>query len=380
MTTAFPPGYSRLFATGLFLSMDLPSGPSGSRSATPTPITTAPHTPLLEAATVAGNYTGATTLAVPSFRSSAQRSARRPKLAALRTYSGRTSSSNGSGPPSAGVSSSVPPSPRVVRRRRSSVTLSQNPIAAIKSPTRSAGMSGRAQSFLQAMGSPDKEKRSRQLDAVGEQSAESISAEDMGENAGAGKSKASARSRRALVARKPPPTAPLPVPPNQPRPNLPTLTLNATFPSPNSLSSALAPSHGVLPLPTPSTMNLELLKSSFDDLHRQSARSLLVNVGRSNTTPSPHTSSSLLEGHSWFAARSGGRPRLRKSVATTTGSRDSDMLKHPVEVTCMREAAVQRETSAQDAESKVLVISFQASLVGRFGPLYQAAQLDDIRK
>ncbi|KAF8595135.1 hypothetical protein BDV93DRAFT_515246 [Ceratobasidium sp. AG-I] len=285
MTTASPPGYSRLFATGLFLSMDLPSGPSGSRSATPTPITTAPHTPLLEAATVAGNYTGATTLAVPSFRSSAQRSARRPKLAALRTYSGRTSSSNGSGPPSAGLSSSVPPSPRVVRRRRSSVTLSQNPIAAIKSPTRSAGMSGRAQSFLQAMGSPDKEKRSRQLDAVGEQSVESISAEDMGENAGAGKPKASARSRRALVARKPPPTAPLPALPNQPLPNLPTLTLNTSFPSPNSLSPALTPSPGVLPLPTPGAMELGLHKFSFANVHRRPARSPLVTSMSTNGTP-----------------------------------------------------------------------------------------------
>jgi len=285
MTTASPPGYSRLFATGLFLSTDLPSGPSGSRSATPTPITTAPQTPLLEYPAVTGIYTGAATLAVPSFRSSVQRSSRRPKLAALRTQSARTSSSTGSGPISAGPSSSVPPSPRVVRRRRSSVTLAHNPIAAIKSPTRSAGMSGRAQSFLQALGSPDKERRMRQLDAVGEQSVESISAADLGENAGLGKSTSSARSRRSVVARKPAPTAPLPALPNQPLLSLPTLTLNTTFPSPGSLSPALTPSPGVLPLPTPGALELGLHKFTFANVHRRPARSPLVTSMSTNATP-----------------------------------------------------------------------------------------------
>ncbi|KAG9119847.1 hypothetical protein FRC07_004922, partial [Ceratobasidium sp. 392] len=176
MTTASPPGYSRLFATGLFLSTEIPAPsasapPSDSRSATPTPASTAPQTPMLEFSA---------TLAIPTLASrpvgATSSVARRPKLAALRTHSAKNVNS-ASGPPSAGGagSNSVPASPRV-KRRKSSVTLAHNPIAAIKSPTRSAGMSGRhAQSVLQSLGSPTKDtRRAWSLDIVGERSMEGI--------------------------------------------------------------------------------------------------------------------------------------------------------------------------------------------------------------
>ncbi|KAG8738173.1 hypothetical protein FRC10_007166 [Ceratobasidium sp. 414] len=285
--TASPPGYSRLFATGLFLSTEIipmAAAPSGSRSATPTPITTAPQTPMLESAAPIATYTGSATLAVPPFSSS--RSARRPKLAALRTHSVKTASS-GSGPPSAGPkSASVPPSPRVVRRRKSSVTLTHNPIAAIKSPTRSAGMSGRTQSVLQSLGSPVKERRAWSLDVVGERSMEGIDVGQVGRSP-------SARSRRPVVARKPPPTAPLPALPTQPPLVLPTLRLNTTFPSPMTLSPALTPSPNILPAPTPGALDLGLHKFSFAS-HGQSklavprpARSPLVSVSSANADVGP---------------------------------------------------------------------------------------------
>jgi len=286
MATASPPGYSRLFATGLFLSTEIlptAAAPSGSRSATPTPITTAPQTPMLESAAPITAYTGSATLSVPAFSSS--RSTRRPKLAALRTHSAKMASS-GSGPPSAGPkSASVPPSPRVVRRRKSSVTLAHNPIAAIKSPTRSAGMSGRTQSVLQSLGSPVKERRAWSLDVVGERSMEGI---DVGQVASP-----SARSRRPVVARKPPPTAPLPALPAQPPLVLPTLTLNTTFPSPITLSPALTPSPNILPAPTPGAVDLGLHKFSFAS-HSQPklavprpARSPLVLVSSANADVVP---------------------------------------------------------------------------------------------
>ncbi|KAG9086494.1 hypothetical protein FS749_003611 [Ceratobasidium sp. UAMH 11750] len=287
MTTASPPGYSRLFATGLFLSTEIlptAAAPSSSRSATPTPSTTAPQTPMLELAPPIAPYTGSTTLAVPPFSSS--RATRRPNLAALRTHSTKTASS-GSGPPSAGPKSgSVPSSPRVLRRRKSSVTLAHNPITAIKSPTRSAGMSSRTQSVLQSLGSPVKEKRAWSLDVVGERSLEGI---EVGQD---GKS-APARSRRAVVARKPPPTTPLPALPIQPPLALPTLTLNTSFPSPLALSPALTPSPNVLPAPTPGAVDLGLHKFSFAS-HAQAklaaprpARSPLVSVSSANADARP---------------------------------------------------------------------------------------------
>ncbi|KAH7326807.1 hypothetical protein B0J17DRAFT_680746 [Rhizoctonia solani] len=205
MATASPPGYSRLFATGLFLSTDVPAGAgSESRSVTPTPMSAAPHTPFET------TYIGSATLGVPSPSRN-----RRPKLAALRTHSARTMSCTN--PPSATTptSASVPPSPRVTRRRRSSLTLSHNPITAIKSPTRAAHMSGRTHS-LSYQG-----RRTCSLDAVGERSFE-------------GAENTPKSRKRVMVARKPPPTTPLP---NLPSIH-PTLTLTTSFPSPNSLSPA----------------------------------------------------------------------------------------------------------------------------------------------
>lgn len=258
MTTASPPGYSTLFATGLFLSTDVPID---SRSLTPTPISAIPHTPLERP-----SYIGSATLNIPNY----PRTSRRPKLAALRTHSARASTS--SNPPSAitPTSASVPSSPRVLRRRRSSITLSHNPMAAIKSPTRAAGMSGRAQTVLQALGSPTRERRTWSLDAVGERSFESGS-----ENSPANKS----TRRRPVVARKPPPTAPLPTPPV-----LPTLSLNMSFPSPASLSPALTPSPNVLPAPTPGAIELGLHKFSFANhrLGNKPARSPLVTSAAMN--------------------------------------------------------------------------------------------------
>ncbi|KAG8723509.1 hypothetical protein FRC09_003000 [Ceratobasidium sp. 395] len=277
MTTASPPGYSRLFATGLFLSTEIPPAasapPSGSRSATPTPISTAPQTPMLESAIAA--LASSAMLVVPPH-------ARRPKLAALRTYSAKSVLTASSNPPSAGpTSSSVPPSPRVVRRRKSSVTLAHNPIAAIKSPTRSAGMSSRTQSVLNALGSPTKERRAWSLDVVGERSMEGIESEG-------GKS---VRPRRAVVARKPPPTVPLPAPPVQlPILSLPTLTLQTTFPSPMNLSPALTPSPNILPAPTPGAIDLGLHKFSFAN-HKLAAprpiRSPLVSMSSANADLGP---------------------------------------------------------------------------------------------
>ncbi|CAE7211980.1 unnamed protein product [Rhizoctonia solani] len=261
MATASPPGYSRLFATGLFLSTDIPTG-TGSRSVTPTPMSTSiPHTPFEHA------YIGSTTLAVPGPSRS-----RRPKLAALRTHSARTMPSN---PPSATTptSASLPPSPRVMRRRRSSLTLSHNPITAIKSPTRSAHMSGRTHSLVHSIHgaqSPIKERRTCSLDVVGERSFEGV------ENTPKSK-------KRLIGARKPPPTTPLPMPPLAP----PTLTLTTNFPSPNSLSPALTPSPNVLPAPTPGAIELGLHKFSFGNAlkHPRPTRSPLVSTNSTNVDP-----------------------------------------------------------------------------------------------
>ncbi|KDN39035.1 hypothetical protein RSAG8_09071, partial [Rhizoctonia solani AG-8 WAC10335] len=261
MATASPPGYSRLFATGLFLSTDFPTGAgSESRSVTPTPMSTTSHTPFEP------TCIGSVTLGVPG----ASRS-RRPKLAALRTHSSRTMPCTN--PPSATTptSASMPPSPRVLRRRRSSLTLSHNPIASIKSPTRSAHMSGRTHSLVQSMcgQNPIQERRTCSLDALGERSFEGI------EN--------TPKSRkRPVVARKPPPTTPLPTPPSV----FPTLTLTTNFPSPNSLSPALTPSPNVLPAPTPGAIELGLHKFSFGNALKQprSTRSPLVS---SNTIYHP---------------------------------------------------------------------------------------------
>ncbi|CEL56304.1 hypothetical protein RSOLAG1IB_07720 [Rhizoctonia solani AG-1 IB] len=249
MTTASPPGYSRLFATGLFLSTDVPTGVgSESRSTTPTPMSTAPQIPFEP------TCIGSATLVVPASSRS-----RRPKLAALRTHSARTMP--GTNPPSATTptSASMPPSPRVLRRRRSSLTLSHNPITAIKSPTRAAHMSGRTHSLVQSLSahghggtSPVKERRTWSLDALGERSFEGV------EN--------TPKSRkRPVVARKPPPTTPLPTPPQ----SIPSLTLNTTFPSPNSLSPALTPSPNVLPALTPGAVELGLHKFSFGNALKQ---------------------------------------------------------------------------------------------------------------
>jgi hypothetical protein len=68
-----------------------------------------------------------------------------------------------------------------LRRRRSSLTLSHNPITAIKSPTRAAHMSGRTHSLVQSLSahghggtSPVKERRTWSLDALGERSFEGV--------------------------------------------------------------------------------------------------------------------------------------------------------------------------------------------------------------
>ncbi|CAE6445556.1 hypothetical protein ACGC1H_003881 [Rhizoctonia solani] len=259
MATASPPGYSRLFATGLFLSTDVPTGAgSPSRSVTPTPMSTTTFEP---------TYIGSATLGVPSPCRS-----RRPKLAALRTHSARAVPLTN--PPSATTpaSASVPPSPRVMRRRRSSLTLSHNPIAVIKSPTRSAHMSGRTHSLVHSMGgkSPIKERRTCSLDALGERSFEGV------EN--------TPKSRkRPIVARKPPPTTPLPTPPSI----LPTLTLTTNFPSPNSLSPALTPSPSVLPAPTPGAIELGLHKFSFGNAlkHPRPTRNPLVSNNTNTIEP-----------------------------------------------------------------------------------------------
>ncbi|CAE6451751.1 unnamed protein product [Rhizoctonia solani] len=264
MATASPPGYSRLFATGLFLSTDVPTGTgSESRSVTPTPMSTTPCTPFET------TYIGSATLGVPGPSRS-----RRPKLAALRTHSARTMPCTN--PPSATTptSASVPPSPRVMRRRRSSLTLSHNPITAIKSPTRAAHMSSRTHSLVQSLGgkSPTKERRTCSLDAVGERSFEGV------EN--------TPKSRkRPVVARKPPPTTPLPTPPSIP----PTLTLTTNFPSPNSLSPALTPSPNVLPAPTPGAIELGLHKFSFGNALKQPrpTRSPLVSNNANVNTADP---------------------------------------------------------------------------------------------
>ncbi|QRV73431.1 hypothetical protein RhiJN_01445 [Ceratobasidium sp. AG-Ba] len=261
MTAVSPQGYSRLFATGLFLSTeDTPKPTPGdrSRSTTPTPITTAPHTPAFEFPP-APNYTGSTALSPSTLTSS---STRRPKLAALRTFSSR--SMNGvpqaSGPTSA--SASAPSSPRVLRRRRSSVTLSHNPLAGIKSPTRAAGMSGK---LMQALGnvSPGKERRACSLDMAGENAR---------------------RTRKITIARKPPPTSPLPLPPvpglsTQFLPPPPTLTLNTTLPSPMNLSPALTPSPNILPAPTPLS---GVHKFSLANMNKRPGRSPLVPVADVN--------------------------------------------------------------------------------------------------
>ncbi|KAJ1306474.1 hypothetical protein OPQ81_007477 [Rhizoctonia solani] len=247
MTTASPPGYSRLFATGLFLSTDAPAGAgSASRSTTPTPMSAAPHTPFEP------SYIGSATLAIPGPSRN-----RRPKLAALRTHSARTVPSTG--PPSATTptSASVPPSPRVIRRRRSSLTLSHNPMAAIKSPTRSAHMSGRAHNLIQSLGtSPIKERRTCSLDALGERSFEGV------EN--------TPKSRKRPVVALPP-----------------MLTLTTNFPSPNSLSPALTPSPNVLPAPTPGAIELGLHKFSFGNALKQPrpTRSPLVSNNANTVDP-----------------------------------------------------------------------------------------------
>ncbi|CAE6519872.1 unnamed protein product [Rhizoctonia solani] len=264
MVTASPPGYSRLFATGLFLSTDVPTGAgSTSRSATPTPMsTTAPQTPFEP------SYIGSTTLGVPGPSAS-----RRPKLAALRTHSARTMPVTN--PPSATTptSASLPPSPRVMRRRRSSLTLSHNPITAIKSPTRSVHMSARTHSLVHSLGgkSPIKERRTCSLDSLGERSFE-------------GAENTPKSRKRPIVARKPPPTTPLPKLPS----DLPTLTLTTNFPSPNTLSPALTPSPNVLPAPTPGAIELGLHKFSFGNAlkHPRPTRSPLVSNNTNTIEPS----------------------------------------------------------------------------------------------
>ncbi|ELU37968.1 hypothetical protein AG1IA_08002 [Rhizoctonia solani AG-1 IA] len=269
MTTASPPGYSRLFATGLFLSTDVPA--TESRSTTPTPMSTAPHTPFEP------SYIGSATLVVPASSRS-----RRPKLAALRTHSARTVPATN--PPSATTptSASMPPSPRVLRRRRSSLTLSHNPITAIKSPTRAAHLSGRTHNLVQSLSthahphgsSSIKERRTCSLDALGERSFEGA------ENT----PKSRYNRKRPPIARKPPPTTPLPAPPSV----IPALTLNTSFPSPNSLSPALTPSPNVLPVLTPGAIELGLHKFSFGNTLKQPrpTRSPLVSNNGNTVDPS----------------------------------------------------------------------------------------------
>ncbi|KAB5588288.1 hypothetical protein CTheo_8273 [Ceratobasidium theobromae] len=184
-------GYSTLFATGLFLS-----------------------------------YTGSATLPAAH-----PPRVRRPKLA-LRTHLHAMPS----GPLSAvSPTSSVPPSPRVPRRR-SSLTMAHNPIAAIKSPTRAAGISSRAHALIQSLNSPV--TRTWTLEAVGERSFEQ---ENTPRCVGGTCVAQLIPHRRRIGAPKPPPTVPLPA--------VPTLTLITTLPSP--LSPALEPSPNVLPAPTP---------------------------------------------------------------------------------------------------------------------------------
>ncbi|KAG8749443.1 hypothetical protein FRC11_011325 [Ceratobasidium sp. 423] len=133
-------------------------------------------------------------------------------------------------------------------------------------------MSARTNNLVQSLGgaaSPVKERRTWSLDAVGERSFEGV------EN--------TPRSRkRPVVARKPPPTTPLPTPPSVP----PMLTLTTNLPSPNSLPPALTPSPNVLP-PTPGAIELGLHKFSFGNALKQPrpTRSPLVSNNTNSVDP-----------------------------------------------------------------------------------------------
>ncbi|QRV88285.1 hypothetical protein RhiJN_16303 [Ceratobasidium sp. AG-Ba] len=88
------------------------------------------------------------------------------------------------------------------------------------------------------------------------------------------------RTRKITIARKPPPTTPLPLPPvpglsTQFLPPSPTLTLNTTLPSPMNLSPTLTPSPNILPAPTPLS---GLHKSSLANMKKRPGRSPLVPV------------------------------------------------------------------------------------------------------
>ncbi|CAE6434214.1 unnamed protein product [Rhizoctonia solani] len=133
-------------------------------------------------------------------------------------------------------------------------------------------MSARTSNLVQSLshGSPIKERRTCSLDSVGERSFEGA------EN--------TPRSRkRPVVARKPPPTTPLPMLPSVP----PTLTLTTNLPSPNSLSPALTPSPNVLPAPTPGAIELGLHKFSFGNALKQPrpTRSPLVTNNTNTVDP-----------------------------------------------------------------------------------------------